>query len=334
MDKCTICGSFDTRLCSAKYPGYVEGTAFDIYSCNQCAAHFVPPHDADEKIYEMIYGGDTPGYDRYRVYADKVKSHPFPLKYLSDTEASYFPVYQCLGDSAPCNILEVGCGYGYLTFALRSLGHNAWGIDVSRKAIRFARENFGDYYEWADIQSFKSRAPQQFDFIVAIEVIEHVPEPGAFIDHCRGLLAENGLIIISTPNKDFASRGVIWQTDPPPVHMVWLGHKSFVSLANNKDMGLTFIDYKTHYPSRENKLITYMMSRGKFSPRLSVVSNGGVAVKRWTGRPIARLIKSFFVDLPPVRYLFNFIFNLLGKEQRVLSPILTKRKEGKGPEAG
>lgn len=324
--QCTICETRDVKKCYLGHPGYIESTTFDIYCCKQCDSHFVLPSHVDEKLYSIIYSStETPGYERYRTYANKVKSSKHPLKYLSDTEASYFPVYKHLNSLPRLNILEVGCSYGYLTFALNSIGHNAFGIDISDEAIQFAKNNFGDYYKRTDITSIKEKIPQKLDVIIAIELIEHLAEPGRFIKQCLDILNANGKIIISTPNKDYAPKGITWQTDYPPVHMAWLSHQSFNHIAKTNNLNLSFVDYSIHYPSRENKLITYFMNKNKLVPSLPILSKDGKPIGRWTTSPLAKMIRKLFVDFLPIRIFSNFLFNKFCKEHRVLSLILSKK---------
>lgn len=81
-----------------------------------------------------------------------------------------------LGIKRGQKVLDYGCAFGFLVKALRLLGREGWGIDISR----YANENTdpsvvghcylrtGNY--WDGDQSFHS------DFCIAKDVFEHIPE--------------------------------------------------------------------------------------------------------------------------------------------------------------
>jgi 2-polyprenyl-3-methyl-5-hydroxy-6-metoxy-1,4-benzoquinol methylase len=50
---------------------------------------------------------------------------------------------------------------------------------------------------------------QKFDLIVAGDVLEHMSNPGLFLQHCKKLLKDDGLLIISVPNT-FHLIGNVW----------------------------------------------------------------------------------------------------------------------------
>jgi len=41
----------------------------------------------------------------------------------------------------PCKVLDIGCGEGYNSIYLASRGFDVLGIDISKKAIKYAKEN-------------------------------------------------------------------------------------------------------------------------------------------------------------------------------------------------
>ena len=134
MKKCIICGHATPTIVRADYPGYVEGINFDIISCGQCNTHFISPIEVDPQIYELVYSDTSiAGYDRYFAYANSVKSKSDPLDFLAQSECTYYAVASFLKGKTGKKILEVGCGYGYLTYSMNQNGHQTTGIDSSAK---------------------------------------------------------------------------------------------------------------------------------------------------------------------------------------------------------
>ena len=73
----------------------------------------------------------------------------------------------------PHTVLDAGCAKGFLVESLRNRGVEAFGVDISEYAIQQVYEPFKSYC-W--VASITDPFPQQYDLIVTIEVIEHLPK--------------------------------------------------------------------------------------------------------------------------------------------------------------
>ncbi|MBU1136276.1 MAG: class I SAM-dependent methyltransferase [Nanoarchaeota archaeon] len=325
--KCTVCKSNGVKLICKSHPGYIEGTKFDIFQCNKCDTHFIPLKKIYEKIYEKIYSNKKmPSYRRYYKYSKEIKKQKNPLRFLSDTESSYFPVYNFLKDKSCLDILEIGCGYGYLTYALNFSGHKATGVDVSKNAIKSALKNFGDFYKNSDINSFKRKNSKKFDLIIATELIEHLHNPTKFIGDCLKLLKKNGKIIITTPNKDYMRKKSFWQTDLPPVHVFWLSHESFKKLSKKHNLKLEFFDFKNYFPNNWNNLINFFISRNEkiISPVLMKNEKINPKIIKNNSLLIQKVLKFLLIDVILIRNLSNFIHNKFINEYPTLGVVLQR----------
>ena len=328
--KCPICESDSASLIMKNYNGYIVGTKFDIYSCSSCNLHFIHTKNIGSELYDIIYSSvKTPGYDRYFKYSKQVKAEKDPLKFLAAEEPSHFPVFKILSKEKNLKILEIGCGYGYLTYALNQAGHNAFGIDVSKNAINSAANNFGKYFACSDLESFIKKTKGKFDVVVATEVIEHVAAPKKFIKECLSALKYGGKIIFTTPDKDYAPRGSVWDTDGPPVHTTWLSKKSFETIASAFGLKADFIDFSDYYPKNENKLMNFLLSRKMFIQDSVLMEDGSPNPNRLNPSTSAlwKLARFILVGFPPARILFNFAYNLIfRKKYQVLGVVLSKNK--------
>ena len=78
-----------------------------------------------------------------------------------------------LGIKRGQKVLDFGCSKGFLVKALRMLGRDAWGFDVSQYAIENADPTIRDYCK---LMGTENGTPEQFHFCVAKDVLEHIPE--------------------------------------------------------------------------------------------------------------------------------------------------------------
>ena len=130
------------------------------------------------------------------------KLNPVRLKYIRDQIDQHWQADEC--SRTPLErkkALDVGCGAGLLTEPLARLGAAVTGIDASPEVIAVARDHAERMglkidYRAGDVQELEG----QFDLITAMEVIEHVADPAAFVKALAKRLAPGGLLVISTPN--------------------------------------------------------------------------------------------------------------------------------------
>ena len=136
------------------------------------------------------------------------KLNPVRLKYVRDQIDQHWQGDECSRTPlAGKTALDVGCGAGLLTEPLARLGASVTGIDASPEVIAVAREHTASMaldidYRIGDVQEL----PGQFDLVTAMEVIEHVADPSAFLKALAKRLAPDGLLILSTPNATAWSR--------------------------------------------------------------------------------------------------------------------------------
>src|SRR5712672_1474167 len=99
-------------------------------------------------------------------------------------------------------VLDIACGEGYGAAALQKAGaSHVIGVDVSEEACLHARKRYG--LDARQGSAEKIPLPDKsVDVVVSFETIEHVGDPGGFLDECARVLAPEGRLVISTPDRD------------------------------------------------------------------------------------------------------------------------------------
>jgi SAM-dependent methyltransferase len=125
-------------------------------------------------------------------------------------------------------VLDLGSGEGYGTDLLASRADEAVGADLAPEAVYHAR---GTYrrpnlrFLYMDIYDL-ALEDNSFDMVCSLQVVEHLHEPGRFMEEARRVLKPGGLCVISTPNRLIISPG----RDEPvnPFHIVEYDSRQFL----------------------------------------------------------------------------------------------------------
>jgi 2-polyprenyl-3-methyl-5-hydroxy-6-metoxy-1,4-benzoquinol methylase len=114
------------------------------------------------------------------------------------------PDVQALVDPRGKRCLDVGCGNGALSAALRTGGAvYVAGIEPDPVAAANARQRLDTVVEGGVLDDELPFAEGEFDLILFADVLEHLPDPDAVLTRCLPLLAPGGNVVVSVPNMRF-----------------------------------------------------------------------------------------------------------------------------------
>lgn len=133
-------------------------------------------------------------------------------------------VRRCLGEDAwsslaGSDVIECGCGAGRFTEVLLAEGANVTSIDLST-AVEVNQENFpvGDRHRIAQADILRLPfAPQQFDLVFCLGVIQHTPDPEQTIAALYSQVKPGGWLVI-----DHYTHEVGRWTSLRPLYRAWL----------------------------------------------------------------------------------------------------------------
>ncbi len=119
-------------------------------------------------------------------------------------------------------VLDAACGLGYGAALLRaqSASRCVIGVDNSRAAIDYANANYAALdaeleFRTGDVGRLTDVSDASIDLVVALEILEHLPDPEAFLAEVRRVLKPAGRIVVSVPNDWSDESG----DDPNPHHL-------------------------------------------------------------------------------------------------------------------
>lgn len=126
----------------------------------------------------------------------------------------------------PRDVLDVGCGAGFLANDLAARGHRVVGIDLSLEALEVARAH--DRTGTVDYREGDAAAPDlpaaRFDCVCALDLLEHVEVPEDVVAGAARVLRPGGLFFFHTFDRSWLSwlvviKGVEWFVKNTPAHM-------------------------------------------------------------------------------------------------------------------
>jgi len=99
-------------------------------------------------------------------------------------------------------ILDIGCKYGTLKELMmkKNIKANYYGVDISEKVFKKIKNFSGDKFFVADVSKDLPFKDEKFDYIFALEIMEHVESPTNMLNEIYRVLKMNGKLILSVPN--------------------------------------------------------------------------------------------------------------------------------------
>jgi 2-polyprenyl-3-methyl-5-hydroxy-6-metoxy-1,4-benzoquinol methylase len=182
--ECPACGSHGVRY------RFAAADEFGLAKCGECGLVRTEPMPDEEFLAEFYQGFRflEPSMENLESQVDRVAE-----------SLSHFIGPATQGGT----FLDFGGGAGIYCLAGAKLGYESSLFEVDRQMVEFAREKMGLARVFMDLGELAGR---KFSVILACHVIEHARDPGGFLSLLRGLLREDGVLVVATPNAEEAEK--------------------------------------------------------------------------------------------------------------------------------
>jgi 2-polyprenyl-6-hydroxyphenyl methylase/3-demethylubiquinone-9 3-methyltransferase len=136
--------------------------------------------------------------------------NPVRIGWARDAIVRHFKLEATAGGPlAGVDLIDVGCGAGLFAEPLARLGADVGGVDPSLASIDVARRHAEETgarvaYRAATVEELGAEQ-RRFDVVSAMEVVEHVADPRAFVAAAASLVKPGGLLLASTLNRTLKS---------------------------------------------------------------------------------------------------------------------------------
>ncbi|MCY4043479.1 MAG: bifunctional 2-polyprenyl-6-hydroxyphenol methylase/3-demethylubiquinol 3-O-methyltransferase UbiG [Cellvibrionales bacterium] len=150
---------------------------------------------------------DDKEIEKFQSLANRWWDAEGDMKSLHDINPLRANYIDKLANVSEKTVLDVGCGAGILSEGLAQRGGIVTGIDMGDELINVAKLHLHESkldieYQVTSTEALAEKAPETFDVVCCMEMLEHVPDPAAVVKACANLTAPGGHLFFSTINRN------------------------------------------------------------------------------------------------------------------------------------
>lgn len=298
--KCLACGATEVMAwASAKDAEYLTvNDTFQFYRCECCHVLFIDP--VPFECLNVIYPSN------YYSFVSPKRSFVLSVKNWLDQRIFKKLFAQLPGKSL--NVLDIGGGAGWQLNILRTIEPRiakTYLVDLDPHAEKLARQNGHEYF-CGGIEDYETNI--KFDFVLLLNLIEHVRDPAKVLIKLRSMLATDGMAIIKTPNYDALDARLFrhhnWAGYHCPRHWVLFTKESFENLALRAGLYVKHFSYTQGAPFWSASLLFWLSKKGLvkitserpvfYHPLFGILS-AGFALVDFIRRPFSKTSQMFFM---------------------------------------
>ena len=235
LEQATVC-----PVCSNQTYSRVESFGrFAVVRCSACTLEFADPIEYSRQEYDLAYR--EPETSEFVVPS---------LKWLAEASlnldearwmlfSAQLEVLRWLKLNKPkASILDIGCGPGWFLARARQLGFDAAGVEVGSAPVKLLQEK-GFHAICGSLESIPSDCKP--DVVTLFEVLEHLPQPAAFITQLKKRFPRSTFMLsVPSPKRWTKAGNHRDPADYPPNHLTRWNQQSLHWIL--KDAGYSRVD--------------------------------------------------------------------------------------------
>ncbi len=190
---CGLCFGSDQTHILSQTDKYQQTVSLEV--CNRCGLRQLNPRMTDAEL-ERFYASEY-----YALYSMDEKKFTMP-HWVKRKENIAKGILDALEKTRPlkgADLLDVGCGHGFLIKQARERRAVVFGVEPSVKQAGQSRENGFDVFV-GDLKQFVEHSHERFDVITLSHVLEHQNWPIDFLMLTSKILKPRGLLCAEVPN--------------------------------------------------------------------------------------------------------------------------------------
>ncbi|MEK7347467.1 MAG: class I SAM-dependent methyltransferase [Candidatus Eisenbacteria bacterium] len=189
---CNLCGAVTSKTIGLN-------SGLHMVRCVSCGLVYVNPRPTLSGLHTYYAQSDLMEQQSWGSYYQHTASQ------LHGLWSERFRDLQRWRTGPGTRLLDVGSGYGDFLHIAAQAGWATTGFEFSPVVARVAREKYGIDVRVGELETL-SLPPQSFDVASLWHVLEHMPDPMAALCRVRGLLKEDGILVVEVPNLNFIVR--------------------------------------------------------------------------------------------------------------------------------
>lgn len=182
---CPVCGAAESRF-------FANNDHLDYVQCSQCTLVYMNPAPPPEMVDKGFQGEDELLMEYFSIigkYKTGIPAKPDPL---ADNKLRDIYALKTSG-----KLLDVGCSVGDFLHKAKHY-YEVEGVEVNPHTAAIAEQHFKVHKRFLGELSLKP----EYDIVTLHQILYGVPDPAGLLRDIHGVLKDDGLLYINTPNAN------------------------------------------------------------------------------------------------------------------------------------